>query len=685
LALFGHGQLSEVQAAAVAAHLETCPGCRNIVAELPADSFLSRVRAARPSADALAPAPPPAGVPPELARHPKFRVVRELGRGGMGVIYLAEHRVMEKPVALKVISPAVLDNPGALARFLAEVKAAGRLDHPNIARAYDADRAGELHFLVMEFIEGQSLAHLLEKRGPLPVATACDYTRQAALGLQHASEQGMAHRDVKPHNLMLTPAGVVKVLDFGLARVRGERPASPRLTQFEAFMGTPEYVAPEQATDARCADTRSDIYSLGCTLYALLTGRPPFQEDTAMKLVLAHIAKEPRPLHDVRPDVPADLPAVVAKMLAKDPARRFQQPVDAARALAPFASADCEGEGAGAWTAPQPAQSAGAATVAGGDTSRVTGSGEEAKPVVTAPAGSLFSDLGEAPAPTPNATKPEKRRQAPRLAAAAWWRRPVVLGGVGVAVLLLTLAGLWAAGVFQVKTKDGAAVPEGELLSGPLQPAAQGSPAESPEARPDGFVPLFNGTDLTGWSVERDDPKSWDVEDGVLVAHGSTWTRLNYLISDRDYGDFVLRLDFNLDDHAGSGVVLRAVPGEMLPHPYGGRLLEHPVFRLEDQPARSEVTGTLHWVLDATHVPPQRRAELSPPGSWNTLEMEVKGRSLRASVNGKPVNDAALAEGVRFKDGTVPTLNRPKGRIGLLKHHGTARFRNIEIKELPPD
>jgi serine/threonine protein kinase len=353
LALFGSGKLSDAQAVTVATHLETCADCRGAVENLPPDSFLGKVRAAkpggtvlpaptgRPSGASVAGAPGPAvpvpDLPPELADHPKFRILRELGRGGMGVIYEAEHRVMEKSVALKVISPAVLDNPDALARFQAEVKAAGALDHPNIARAYDADQAGGLHFLVMEFVEGVNLAQVLEKRGPLPVASACHCVRQAALGLQHAFEKGMVHRDIKPHNLMLTPRGVVKVLDFGLARVRDERKrVAPRLTRLESFMGTPTYVAPEQAVDARQADTRSDIYSLGCTLYALLAGRPPFVDNSAVIVIMAHLEKEPPPLHELRPDVPAELSAVVAKMLAKDPAQRFQRPVEAAQALAPF-------------------------------------------------------------------------------------------------------------------------------------------------------------------------------------------------------------------------------------------------------------------------------------------------------------------------------------------------------------
>jgi hypothetical protein len=172
------------------------------------------------------------------------------------------------------------------------------------------------------------------------------------------------------------------------------------------------------------------------------------------------------------------------------------------------------------------------------------------------------------------------------------------------------------------------------------------------------------------------------VQQGVIVAHGSTLDRLNCLKTTKDYGDFILRLEFNLHDHALSGVVLRAVPDELLPHPFGQYLREHPVLMLVDQPTRSEVTGTLHWVLNRTHAGPNRPPQMSRPDSWNQIEIVMKDHSLRASVNDKPIIDTTLAAEVRFEDGTVPALNRPKGRIGLLKHTGTARFRNILIKEL---
>src|SRR5581483_8080916 len=227
--------------------------------------------------------------------------------------------------------------PEAVERFGREVKAAAKLDHPNIVKAYDAERAGDLQLLAMEYVEGLSLADVLAKKGPLPIPNACHYVRQAALGLQHAHEKGMVHRDLKPHNLMLTPKGVVKILDFGLAKLVSERQKQGGLTHDNAVMGTPQYLAPEQATDSKSADIRADIYALGCTLYDLLAGRPPFAGDNPIQVVIAHIEQAPPPLEGLRPDVPPALAALVARMLAKDPAQRPQTPKEVADALAPFA------------------------------------------------------------------------------------------------------------------------------------------------------------------------------------------------------------------------------------------------------------------------------------------------------------------------------------------------------------
>jgi serine/threonine protein kinase len=289
----------------------------------------------------------PIRVPHELLEHPRYRVVKVLGAGGMGVVFQAEHRIMERPVALKVIHPKRLSSPAAVERFRQEVRAAGKLLHQNIVTAHDAEQAGDWHFLVMEFVDGVSLAEHVMARGPLPVMDACRCIRQVALGLHHAFGKGMVHRDIKPQNLMLSRSGQIKILDFGLARFahpqsapteadEDRRGQSAALTSAGATLGTPDYMAPEQAADSREADIRADIYSLGCTFYFLLTGWPPFPAGSSVDKLLAHAHQTPLPLTDLRPDVPSEVLVIVERMMAKDPKDRFQTPKEAAEALAPL-------------------------------------------------------------------------------------------------------------------------------------------------------------------------------------------------------------------------------------------------------------------------------------------------------------------------------------------------------------
>jgi WD40 repeat protein len=358
---FSLGKISEAELSAIHKHLLACPECRRKAEDQGPDSFIGQLRQASakdgtvpPQLSTLPPATPgapssteipdrpPAGakvhdVPAELAGSSKFEVLSKLGEGGMGAVFKARHNFLGEVVAVKVMNAVTLAKPEARNRFLREMKAVGQLAHRNIVRALDAEQIGDLLVLVMEHVEGITLDRLVTQKGRLPIVFSCQCIIQAAQGLQYAHEKGMVHRDVKPANLIVTAKGKeVKLLDFGLARGPREQVAAGNQTQLGAIMGTPAFMAPEQATDARSADIRADIYSLGCTLYYLVAGESPFQRESALSTMMAQIGEEGRPLTEVRPDVPAELWAVVAKMLAKNPDDRYQTPKEVAQALQPF-------------------------------------------------------------------------------------------------------------------------------------------------------------------------------------------------------------------------------------------------------------------------------------------------------------------------------------------------------------
>ncbi len=264
-----------------------------------------------------------------------YVLLDKLGEGGMGTVFRARNWKLGQVVAVKLIRPERLAGADAVRRFRREIKVAAQLDHPNVVRALDADEVNGTHLFVMEYVEGQPLNKVVKRRGPLPVAEACDYVRQAALGLQHAFERGLVHRDVKPANLLLTPAGTVKVLDMGLARkAEADGDDTSTLTREGTVMGTPNYMAPEQGLDARSADIRADSYGLGCTLYYLLTGRVPFPGGSLAEKLMRHQLREPEPIEALRPDVPPAVAALVRRLMSKDPAGRPATPADLANTLA---------------------------------------------------------------------------------------------------------------------------------------------------------------------------------------------------------------------------------------------------------------------------------------------------------------------------------------------------------------
>ena len=352
LRAYGAGLLKPDQHATVESHVLECDSCWRTLSELPQDSFISLIRSSWQSEQAVtrpgrAARPNTAFVdelPAALADHPRYILLGPCGTGGMGVVYRAEHRLMGREVAIKIIRPDLLQRPCAVERFRREVRAAASLAHPNVVPAYDAEEAEGVHFLAMEFVTGFNLAEFVARNGPLPVSDACDYVRQAALGLAHAHARGMVHRDIKPQNLMLTPEGQVKILDFGLSKFASEAAADHSsavptllavsdLTRASTTLGTPDYVAPEQAMNPGAADIRADIYAIGATLYFLLAGRPPFVGRGMIERLQGSGPLEPQPLAELRQDVPPELIAVLRRMLAQDPIERFQTPTEVVEAL----------------------------------------------------------------------------------------------------------------------------------------------------------------------------------------------------------------------------------------------------------------------------------------------------------------------------------------------------------------
>ncbi len=267
----------------------------------------------------------------------KYRVLERIGSGGMGTVYLAEHQVVGRRVAIKVLPTSQADSPAALGRFYREARASGVLDHPNLVKAHDVDQDGNLHFLVMDYVDGTNLQDVVTRFGALSVERACHYIRQAALGLQAAHDAGLVHRDIKPANIVLERTGTVRLLDLGLARFYHDN-VDPLTLKYDDnnVLGTADYVAPEQTDDSHAVDGRVDVYGLGGTFYFLLAGHPPFPTGKVAQKLIWHQTKEPTPIRQLRPDVPPGVAAIVARMMAKAAAARYQQASEVAEALAPW-------------------------------------------------------------------------------------------------------------------------------------------------------------------------------------------------------------------------------------------------------------------------------------------------------------------------------------------------------------
>jgi serine/threonine protein kinase len=257
----------------------------------------------------------------------KYKLLERVGVGGMGQVFLCEHMFMRKRVAIKVLPPAKAEQPAALGRFYREARAAGSLEHPNIVRTHDIDQDGNLHFIVMDYVDGPNLLDVVKKFGPMDIGRAATYIRQVASALDYAFRNKIIHRDIKPGNVLIDRKGVARILDMGLARFINDH-ADQLTVKYDdkIVLGTADYVAPEQVANSHSVDIRADIYAMGATFYFLLAGHPPFPTGTVSQKLLWHRTKEPTAIRAIRPEVPDGVAAIIGKMMAKDPKARYQTP-----------------------------------------------------------------------------------------------------------------------------------------------------------------------------------------------------------------------------------------------------------------------------------------------------------------------------------------------------------------------
>ncbi len=334
----------------------------------------------------------------------KYKLLERVGVGGMGQVFLCEHMFMKKRVAVKVLPPAKADQPAALGRFYREARAAGSLQHPNIVRTHDIDQDGNLHFLVMDYVDGTNLLDVVKKYGPMDLGRAASYVRQVALALDSAFRAGIIHRDIKPGNVLIDRRGTAKLLDMGLARFFKDH--TDQLTvkyDDKIVLGTADYVAPEQVANSHAVDIRADIYGLGATYYFLLAGHPPFPTGTVSQKLLWHRTKEPTPIKEVRPDVPDEVAAVVARMMAKDPKARYQTPAQVAAELEALVPAVVALPALEEMPVLSPAATEGAESEAEIETPEPVGVAAEPEPVSRAASGSVAAPAARSPFGAPPA------------------------------------------------------------------------------------------------------------------------------------------------------------------------------------------------------------------------------------------------------------------------------------------
>jgi serine/threonine protein kinase len=643
-----------------------------------------------------------------------YLVLSRCGQGGMGVVFKARHRPTGQVVALKILPPSFARDATLVHRFRREVAAAARLDHPNIVKILDASQDRGVHFLVMEHIEGRDLKGIVASNGPLSIDQAIACMIQAARGLGSAHEKGIVHRDIKPANLMLDTSGVVRVLDLGLARlveasgIFGGNTADS-LTQSGSYMGTVDYSAPEQADDAKTVDHRADIYSLGCTLYFLVAGRPPFEGDSLIKKLMAHQNRPAPSLQSARSEVPASLEAAYLAMMAKNPAERPQSMAAVIWLL----------EDGRESAALKPKSKKGLITFVDGrpmiPDSRERGRGVDAK----RPAGLRPGD-GRPFDPDPGvydlefedpATATPADESLAEVVFPDWTilpsgpeRSPVSprFQGLGAAVVLVIVGSIlaWAIRFHRAPRNPSTAIgtTSPRLVLEPKSGAVPAKPTTKPDrsprppeppptkrtpagpktsaksAEPAGFTPIFNGKDLAGWDGMIED---YEVGDGVIRSRS---TRRTIIFFPMSFTDFTARVEFRLPPGGDGGLAIR-YPGEGDPA-YSSmceiQLLDDTAPRFADLDPR-QFCGSAFGMVAA------RRGHLRPAGEWNSAEVTARGSTIRVELNGAVILDADLRPVHEFLDDRPhPGKDRRSGFFGLTAEGSPVEYRNVRIRELKP-
>jgi formylglycine-generating enzyme required for sulfatase activity len=603
----------------------------------------------------------PADSPEILGCLGPYAVTGVVGRGGMGVVLKAHDAKLNRVVAIKALAPELASNPTARKRFLREARAAASVVHQHVVtiHAVDEDR---LPFLVMEFIDGQSLQEKIQRDGHLRLTEVLRIGQQVAAGLAAAHAHGLMHRDVKPANILLEN-GVerVRITDFGLARAVDD----VSMTRAGEVAGTPSYMSPEQAQGLPM-DARSDLFSLGSVLYAMCTGRSPFRAQTSVEALRRVCDDTPRPIREVNPEIPPRLVAIVERLLAKQPADRFQSAAEVVTVLGqylaevqhpsfvgqasplPATPVDLPASRAGWKPAARTRWLIAAAVliclIAGLGLAEATGVTRLAGTIIRIATGqgTLIVEVND-----------------PAVKVTVEGDGGLVITGLGLEEIHLS------PGSYRVHAdKDGKEVPlETEIVSitkgGREVVKVKLEAADtSLTSTVDGFNPLFNGKDLNGWASAGGGTGMWKIEDGALTCTGP---RDHLLTTRNDFGDFHLRAEVKINANGNSGIYFRTGKPLVLIGDYEAQIT--------DNPGQGYKTGSLYGLVRITESP-------VPPNTWFTYEIIAVGKRIRILVNGKQTADYTDDRAGR----------NTQGHIALQHHDPESRvfFRKIEVKELQP-